>query len=262
MGQHNVGHHGYLHTNPKMNAVFIAAGRGVRKGAKLDVLDSVDVAPTAARLLGHEMANVDGKVLEAILADVPQGKLAMAWRPLFNGKDLEGWTKLGSAVWRVEDGVLVGTQDGDPKRGGLLTTKDQFQDFELELEFMIDEHGKYNSGVYLRNDPGKGGRTGYQVNIGRGEAQEYCAGLFLRDWLAKGDEKDTIRRKLRWNALRIVARGPHIVVDLNGVNVVDFTDPKPHPRLLQRGVLGLQTYGAEGHAGWVKFRNMRVRELN
>ena len=65
-------------------------------------------------------------------------------------------------------------------------TKEQFKDFELELEFMIDEHGKYNSGVYLRNDPGKGGRTGYQVNIGRGQAEEYTAGIFTDHWLAKG----------------------------------------------------------------------------
>src|SRR5436305_11355651 len=88
-----------------------------------------------------------------------------AWRSLFNGKDLDGWAPIGSAHWRVEDGVIVGTQDGDAKRAGLLTSKDAFQDFELELEFMIDEHGKYNSGVYLRNDPGTGARTGYQVNI-------------------------------------------------------------------------------------------------
>src|SRR5688500_13516507 len=206
-------------------------------------------------------------VLRAVLALVFPWSLVSAestsgqWRTLSHGDTLTNWTQMGSAQWSVTNGVIYGGQQGDPKRGGLLTTKDQFQDFELELEFMIDEHGKYNSGVYLRNDPGKGGRTGYQVNIGRGAAQEYCAGLFLSDWLAKGDEKDTIRKKLQWNALRVVARGPHIVVDLNGVNVVDFTDPKPHPRLLQRGVLGLQTYGAEGHAGWVKFRKIRVREL-
>src|SRR3954470_23959411 len=85
------------------------------------------------------------------------------WRPLFNGRDLTNWTQNGSARWRVENGVIVGGQEGDPKRGGLLATKEQFQDFELELEFMIDEHGKYNSGVYLRNDPGRAGRSGYQV---------------------------------------------------------------------------------------------------
>src|SRR5205085_5071135 len=87
------------------------------------------------------------------------------WRPLFNGKDLEGWTPIGSAQWKVEDGIIVGGQFGDPKKSGLLTTNESFTDFELTLDFMIDEHGKYNSGVYLRNDKGTAGRTGYQVNI-------------------------------------------------------------------------------------------------
>ncbi|HEX2972324.1 MAG TPA: DUF1080 domain-containing protein [Tepidisphaeraceae bacterium] len=183
------------------------------------------------------------------------------WRSLFNGKDLDGWKPLGSAVWRVEDEVLVGGQDGDPKRSGLLTTTEQFKDLELTLDFMIDEHGKYNSGVYLRNTPGVGGRTGYQINIGRGAAEEYCAGLFTDKWLSKGDEKDTIRKKLDWNTLHIIAQGPHIIVDLNGQRVVDYTDPSPNPKFLQTGVLGLQTYGAEGHAGWVKFRNIRIRPL-
>ena len=183
------------------------------------------------------------------------------WKPLFNGKDLEGWTVIGSAAWKVEEGVLVTGQDGDPKKSGLLTTKAEYGDFELQLDFMIDEHGKYNSGVYLRNAPGRAGRSGYQVNIGRGAAEEYCGGLYTNKWLAKGDEKDEIRKKLDWNTLRIVAKGSHFVVDLNGKNVVDFTDPEPDPKFLPKGVIALQTYGAEGHAGWLKFRNLRIREL-
>ena len=186
---------------------------------------------------------------------------AEEWRSLFNGRDLEGWSQIGSAKWRVEDGVIVGGQDGEPRRSGLLATTDQFKNFELELEFMIDEHGKYNSGVYLRNDSGTAGRTGYQVNIGRGAAEEYCAGIFTDRWLAKGDADDSIRKKLAWNKLRIIARGAHLQVFLNDVRVVDYTDPAPPPKFLQKGVIGLQTYGAEGHAGWVKFRNLRIREL-
>lgn len=184
------------------------------------------------------------------------------WRPLFNGKDLDNFSQLGSAKWRVEEAVIVGGQDGDPKRSGLLATKEQFTDFELELEVMIDEHGKYNSGVYLRNDPGKGGRTGYQINIGRGEAEEYFAGLYTDKWLDKGDEHDTIRRKLDWNKLRILAKGAHIEVELNGQKVVDFTDPHPPEKFLQKGVIAFQTYGAENHAGWVKFRNLRIRTID
>ena len=181
--------------------------------------------------------------------------------PLFNGKDLEGWQAVGSAVWKVEDGVLVGGQDGDPKKSGVLHTKAEYQDFELTLDFMIDEHGKYNSGVYLRNPAGKAGRTGYQVNIGRGEAEEYCAGVYTNKWLAKGDEKDAIRKKLDWNSLRILIKGNHIEVDLNGTRVSTVDDAEPDPKFLPKGVIALQTYGAEGHAGWVKFRNLRLRPL-
>ena len=186
---------------------------------------------------------------------------AEGFRPLFNDKDLSGWTTVGSAVWKVEEGVIVSGQDGDPKRSGLLMTKEQFKDFELVLEFMIDEHGKYNSGVYLRQEPGRGGRTGYQVNIGRGQAEEYTAGIFTNRWLAKGDEKDKIRKPLDWNTLRILAKGGHIVVHLNGVKVSDYDDPQPAERFLKPGVIALQTYGAEGHAGWVKFRKIRLREI-
>jgi hypothetical protein len=187
---------------------------------------------------------------------------AAGLRPLFNGKDLSSFTTTGSAKWRVEDGVIIGGQDGDPKRSGMLVTKEQFKDFELELDFMIDEHGKYNSGVYLRNAPEARGRTGYQVNIGRGAAEEYCAGIFTDKWLAKGDEKDTIRKKLDWNSLKIYAKGAHIIVHLNGQKVSDFTDPNPNMKWLEKGTLAFQTYGAEGHAGWVKFRNLKIREID
>jgi hypothetical protein len=183
------------------------------------------------------------------------------WRPLFDGKSLDAWTSVGSAQWKVQDGVIVGGQDGDPKKSGLLMTKGSFKDFEVELEFLIDEHGKYNSGVYLRQEPGKGGRTGYQVNIGRGQAQEYTAGLYTDHWLAKGDESDTIRKPLDWNRMCILADGAHVAVQLNGKQVVDFTDTNPDAKFLKAGVIALQTYGAEGHAGWVKFRNIRVREI-
>jgi hypothetical protein len=207
------------------------------------------------------MAMVAVGIALAGCALVPrEAETSGGWRPLFSGRDLTNWTQHGSAQWRVEKGMIVGGQDGDPKRGGLLVTKEHFQDFELELEFMIDEHGKYNSGVYLRNEAGRGGRSGYQVNIGRPAAQEYI-GLYTDHWLAKGDENDSIRRKLDWNKLYIFAKGPHIRVRLNGVEIVDHVDPDPKPKFLQSGVIGLQTYGAEGHAGWVKFRDIRVREL-
>jgi len=65
--QGNQGHHGYLASNPKMNAVFVAAGRGIKKGARVGVIDNIRVAPTIAHLLGVELPGARGKVLKEIL---------------------------------------------------------------------------------------------------------------------------------------------------------------------------------------------------
>ncbi len=181
-------------------------------------------------------------------------------KPLFNGKDLTGWKSVGSAVWRVVGEKIRGGQDGDPKRSGLLMTETTFKDFEIELDFKIDEHGKYNSGLYLRHERGKRQRRGYQVNIGRGAAEEYV-GLYTDRWLDKGDEHDAYRKILEWNHLRVSARGNHIQVWLNGHQIVDHIDKNATPDLLAPGVIAIQTYGAEGHAGWVEFKNIFIREF-
>lgn len=194
---------------------------------------------------------------EAKDVDVPSRPEAIM---LFDGESLEGWATVGTAQWRVEEGVLKGGQDGDPGRSGLIMTRRHFRDFDLTLEFRIDEHGKYNSGVYLRHDPERRGNRGYQVNLGRAAAEEYT-GLYLDDWLDKGDEHDTVRKPLEWNHLRVKAVGARIEVWLNQEKIVDYTDPSPKPELLRSGAIALQTYGAEGHAGWVHFRGISVVDL-
>jgi len=64
-----LGTHGFLSDNPKMNAVFIAAGRGVHPGAKLGQIENIDIAPTAAKLLNVPFKTADGRVLEEIFAE-------------------------------------------------------------------------------------------------------------------------------------------------------------------------------------------------
>ena len=66
-GTANLGYHGYLASNPNMNALFIASGRGIKRGIKLGIVDNIDVAPTIAHLLGQELPGADGKVLSEIL---------------------------------------------------------------------------------------------------------------------------------------------------------------------------------------------------
>ena len=63
----SLGAHGYVASDPELRSLFIATGRGIRRGATLDSVDVIDLAPTMARLLGFEMSGVDGKVLSAIL---------------------------------------------------------------------------------------------------------------------------------------------------------------------------------------------------
>jgi predicted AlkP superfamily pyrophosphatase or phosphodiesterase len=62
------GYHGYI-DEPQMNAIFVASGRGIKKGARLGVFENVDVAPTVMKLLGKYLPNRDGNVLTAILAE-------------------------------------------------------------------------------------------------------------------------------------------------------------------------------------------------
>jgi predicted AlkP superfamily pyrophosphatase or phosphodiesterase len=61
------GDHGFLSTEPKMNAIFVAAGAGIKAGTKISTIDNIDVAPTIARLLGISLRNAAGRVLEEIL---------------------------------------------------------------------------------------------------------------------------------------------------------------------------------------------------
>ena len=179
---------------------------------------------------------------------------------LFNGKDLSGWTSVGSAKWEVSDRIIKGGQNGNPSKSGVLWTNEIFKDFDLTLEFKIDEHGKYNSGVYFRKSKTKPLGRPYQINIGRGAAGEPI-GLHIDDWLDKGDEKDEFRKPLKWNSLRILAIGPDIKTWLNGNLIVDYKDPSPRKDLLEAGMIGFQTYGAEGHAGWVHFRNISIKKI-
>jgi predicted AlkP superfamily pyrophosphatase or phosphodiesterase len=61
------GYHGYLAEEPLMNATFVASGAGVKKGARLGIIENVDVAPTVMKLLGKDLPNADGKVLSEML---------------------------------------------------------------------------------------------------------------------------------------------------------------------------------------------------
>ncbi len=57
------GSHGYLSSDPEMDALFIASGYGVRKGSLPAKISNLDVAPTLAALLGVPLPSAKGKPL-------------------------------------------------------------------------------------------------------------------------------------------------------------------------------------------------------
>jgi predicted AlkP superfamily pyrophosphatase or phosphodiesterase len=61
------GTHGYPASDPEMDGFLVAWGAGIRRGAKLDRIRNVDVAPTIAELLGVPLPNVEGRVLREFL---------------------------------------------------------------------------------------------------------------------------------------------------------------------------------------------------
>jgi hypothetical protein len=62
------GAHGHNSTLPSMSAIFYAAGPSLEKGKTVDVVRSIDVAPTVLEILGVAPApTVDGEVISTIL---------------------------------------------------------------------------------------------------------------------------------------------------------------------------------------------------
>ncbi len=62
-----LGTHGYPADDPELEGTFIAWGYGIKPGARIERMQSVDVAPTLAELLGVKLPNVDGRILREIL---------------------------------------------------------------------------------------------------------------------------------------------------------------------------------------------------
>ena len=163
---------------------------------------------------------------------------------LFDGSSLDGWRALGSANWELGDGA-VSANSGN----GFLVSEESYGDFELRLEFWVDEPA--NSGVFIRcADPQSvTDRNCYEVNIYDTRAdQTYRTGGIVH--LAA--PSTVITAGGQWNNYEITAQGSRLVVILNGTQTVDTTDDQ-----FSSGPLALQ-YGA----GTVRFRNVRIRSLD
>lgn len=83
------------------------------------------------------------------------------WIPLFDGKSLDGWEKVGNekSVWEVVDGEIRGS--GVPSM--LVCTKGPYKNFRYKAEIKINDGG--NSGLYFRTTPKPSFTDGYEAQI-------------------------------------------------------------------------------------------------
>ena len=97
--------------------------------------------------------------------DEPQAKDSSGWRPLFNGKTLDGWEHVGPGKMVVEDG-LIRTEGG---MGLLWFTGEKFGDCIIRVVYKTTAHDA-NAGVHIRfpdkpNDAWDAVLKGYEIQI-------------------------------------------------------------------------------------------------
>ncbi|NNM30492.1 MAG: sulfatase-like hydrolase/transferase [Akkermansiaceae bacterium] len=198
------------------------------------------------------------------------------WTTLFDGTSLASWTRgdgkpLQDGGWTITGDALHRKASG----GGSIYTRDEYGDFELELEWKISPKGnsgiKYRMARYGKNWLG----PEYQVlddgghPDGKNGLKRTTAALY--DLLPANPERKKLKPVGAWNHTRIVARGRRFQHYLNGSLVVDVTVGSDRWKAAvaeskfkkvagfaenPRGRIMLQDHGDE-----VWYRHIRIRDL-
>lgn len=186
---------------------------------------------------------------------VGQSAMAQQEVKLFNGENLEGWKIYGTEKWYVEDGLLV-SESGPDKGYGYLGTEENYEDFEITLEFKQEANG--NSGVFIRSTVDGTMVSGWQVEVAPpGSDTGGIYESYGRGWLIKpAPEKDEALKFGDWNKMRIVVKGDNVTSYLNGVEMVNFSDEK-----IGDGKGGILLQIHDGGGIKVYWRNIVLKKL-
>jgi hypothetical protein len=189
------------------------------------------------------------------------------FKPLFDGKTLNGWKLVGGhgPGYVVQDGIIVCPKEG----GGNLFTEKEYGNFAFRFEFKLTPGG--NNGIGIRAPyEGDAAYQGMEIQI-LDDGDAMYKGV-IRPEQYHGSVYDVIPARTgfkkpvgEWNEEEIRANGKRITVTLNGVIILDadlsmVKEKKvldKHPGLLRpTGHIGFL-----GHGSHVEFRNIRVMEL-
>lgn len=177
------------------------------------------------------------------LGDFGAQKPSPEWTTLFDGSSLDNFSVVGNANWKLGGGMVEATSGA-----GFLVTKRNYDNFELRVEFWVDEGA--NSGVYFRCQDGSQitDKTCYEANIfDKRPDQSGRTGAIVH--VAK--PLAVVDAGGRWNTYEIAAKGPELTVRLNGTLTSQANDGK-----LTSGPIALQY-----NAGTVRFRRVQIRAL-
>lgn len=187
-------------------------------------------------------------------------------KPLFNGKNLDGWKvfqgdpKRAATKFDVTPARELSAKNGP----GDLQTEKQFDDFILQLE--CKTNGKaLNSGIFFRCIPDQY-QNGYEAQIqnaylgDRTKPLDYGTGAIYRRVAAR----KVVSNDNEWFTMTVVAQGAHFSTWVNGYQTVDWTDDRKandNPRQglrTEKGHLSIQGHDPTTD---LLFRNIRIAEL-
>ncbi len=156
-----------------------------------------------------------------------------------------------------------------PKKGGTLLTKEEYADFTARLEYKLPPGG--NNGLAIRSpgkvDPAYGAMC--EIQILDDTAAQY-AKLDPRQYNGSAygmtaSHRGYLRPVGEWNFMELTAKGPTLVVELNGTRILDtdlskvteYKDNAKHPG--KDRTQGF--FGFAGHSDPVAFRNVEIRKI-
>lgn len=194
-----------------------------------------------------------------LLLAVCVGPLAAAddFKPLFDGKTLEGWDG-DKDLWSVHDGVIVGsTHDKQLKSNSFLSTKKKYKNFVLKIKFKLHNH---NSGIQYRSEQLPNYVVkGYQADIADNQFMGILYEERGRGILAnvKKEEVAKFVKQGDWNEYVITANGPKLKQELNGHTTIEFTDEEGKGS--REGIIALQLH--VGPKMKIEFKDILIKEL-
>jgi hypothetical protein len=184
------------------------------------------------------------------------------WVSIFDGKSLDGWkASEAPGTFKVEDGAIVVNGPRSHLYYVGSVNNHDFTNFEWKAEIMT--FPRANSGMYFHTEWQETGwpAKGYEVQVNNSHTDTIRTGsLYQIINVLEHFVPDN-----QWFTQHISVTGKHVVVKINGVVVVDYTEPasaqRPDDmkgRLISHGTIALQ-----GHdpGSKVLYRKIMVKVL-